>query len=53
MRLMASIREAVIEDRLPQFIRDFMKKAFPDEAYPTWVVEALTRVNVDLRAPSA
>lgn len=53
MRLMASIREAVIEDKLPQFIRQFMKKAYPDEEYPTWVVEALNKVNVDLRAPSA
>lgn len=53
MRLMASIRAAVVEDRLPLFIKEFMKKAYPDEKYPSWVVDALAKVNVQLEASTA
>ncbi|XP_022653849.1 queuine tRNA-ribosyltransferase catalytic subunit 1-like isoform X2 [Varroa jacobsoni] len=48
MRLMASIREAIIEDRLPEFIKDFMGKAYPDKNYPSWVVDALKAAHVTL-----
>ncbi|XP_003741429.1 queuine tRNA-ribosyltransferase catalytic subunit 1 [Galendromus occidentalis] len=52
MRLMSSIREAIIEDRFPQFIRKFMKKAYPNGIYPAWIVAALAKVNVNLSAGS-
>ena len=47
--LMRSIQRSILEARFPDFIRDFFKKMFPDEAYPDWAVEALRKVNVDLR----
>ncbi|KAJ2788002.1 Queuine tRNA-ribosyltransferase catalytic subunit 1 [Coemansia interrupta] len=47
MRLMRDIRRAVIEDRFPEFIRDFMQTRF-GKTVPRWVVEALQSVGVDL-----
>lgn len=50
MRLMASVRDAIMKDRLPEFIKSFMKKAYPKEDYPAWVVDALGKVKVHLAA---
>ncbi|XP_077987081.1 queuine tRNA-ribosyltransferase catalytic subunit 1-like [Glandiceps talaboti] len=48
MNLMRSIRESILEDRFPQFIKDYMKIAYPDGDYPQWVRESLASVNVHL-----
>ncbi|KAJ1842607.1 Queuine tRNA-ribosyltransferase catalytic subunit 1 [Coemansia sp. RSA 2703] len=47
MRLMRDIRRAIIEDRFPMFIREFMQMRF-GKTVPRWVVEALQSVGVDL-----
>ncbi|KAJ1818895.1 Queuine tRNA-ribosyltransferase catalytic subunit 1 [Coemansia sp. RSA 2598] len=47
MRLMRDIRRAIVEDRFPLFIREFMQTRF-GKTVPLWIVEALRSVNVDL-----
>ena len=48
--LMKNARAAIIEDSYPQFIKTFFGKfyAYEKQKYPTWAVDALRRVKVDL-----
>jgi len=50
LNLMRLIREAILEDRYPRFIRDFFGKLYAGkkEKYPEWAVGALRGVGVDL-----
>ncbi|KAJ2682826.1 Queuine tRNA-ribosyltransferase catalytic subunit 1 [Coemansia sp. RSA 1285] len=50
MRLMYGIRRAIICNRFPAFIRDFMKTRF-GKTVPLWIVDSLKSVNVDLTVP--
>ena len=49
---MASIRQAIMEDCYPQFVREFFRKTYNgDKAqYPQWAVGAMRGVGVDLLA---
>lgn len=48
--LMSSIREAIREDRFPEFIRESFKKLYEEEAkYPQWACDALLSVGVALK----
>lgn len=40
------IREAILEDRFAEFIREFMKTRFPE--IPEWIRKSLVRVGVEL-----
>ena len=52
LNLMREIREAIIEDRFPDYIRLFFSRLYPEkEKYPEWAVDALRRVGVDLTQP--
>lgn len=49
LRLMREIRESIIEDRFPAYIRQFFANLYSDKSdYPDWAVQALQRVGVDL-----
>lgn len=50
LNLMRQIREAILEDRYPQFLKDFFSKLYSGEKekYPAWAVDALKGVGVDL-----
>ncbi|TFJ98333.1 Cohesin subunit SA-3 [Platysternon megacephalum] len=49
LNLMRSIRESIVEQRFPQFVRDFMRTMYSSqEQYPPWAVEALASVNITL-----
>lgn len=48
LNLMRDIRTAVIEDRFPAFIREFMRQMYVDREVPQWIRDALKSVNVDL-----
>ncbi|XP_073174829.1 queuine tRNA-ribosyltransferase catalytic subunit 1 isoform X2 [Lepidochelys kempii] len=49
LNLMRSIRESIVEQRFPQFVRDFMRTMYGSrERYPPWAVEALASVNITL-----
>lgn len=51
MRLMNTMRDHIIAGTFADFVRTFMKGAFPDHRYPEWVVDALSAVNVALERP--
>ena len=46
---MRAVREAIVKDQYPAFIRTFMKKMYADEKYPQWAVDALASVGVNLK----
>ncbi|KAF2997281.1 hypothetical protein E8E14_005910 [Neopestalotiopsis sp. 37M] len=51
LHLMGDVRNAIIEDRYPAFLRQFFADLYSDKAqYPDWAVEALRGVGVDLLA---
>ena len=48
--LMASMRQAIVNDKFPQFIKSSFHKLFGDpQNYPQWAVDALRSVNVNLK----
>ncbi|QDZ21485.1 queuine tRNA-ribosyltransferase [Chloropicon primus] len=47
MQLMKGIRESIVDQRFPEFVRDFMKKLYPDGA-PEWVARALKAADIEL-----
>lgn len=49
LTLMRSVRQSIIEQRFPEFVKAFMKRMFASrEQYPSWAVEALQSVNIDV-----
>ena len=48
LRLMLRLRDAIIQDKLPAFIQDFMIGIYPDKNYPQWATNALGSVGVKL-----
>ena len=48
LNLMRQIREAVLADRFPDFVRGFMARLHPDGRYPPWAVNALAAVHITL-----
>lgn len=50
LELMGRIREAVVQDRYPEFLRGYFDKMYGGEKQkiPSWAVEALKGVGVDL-----
>lgn len=49
LNLMRQVREAILEDRYPAFVRQFFGSLYErKEEYPSWAVEALSGVGVDL-----
>jgi queuine tRNA-ribosyltransferase len=50
LNLMRLVREAILEDRYPQFVKGFFSKLYNGEKdrYPAWAVTALHGVGVDL-----
>ncbi|KAL5415876.1 hypothetical protein PMIN06_000699 [Paraphaeosphaeria minitans] len=49
LNLMRLVREAILEDRYPAFLRSFFAKLYDDKSkYPEWAVGALKGVGVDL-----
>lgn len=49
LTLMRRVREAILADRYPAFLREFFAKLYDDKSkYPEWAVTALRGVGVDL-----
>lgn len=49
LQLMREIRQSIIEDRFPAYIREFFAGLYEDKTqYPEWAVDALKMVGVDL-----
>lgn len=52
LTLMGRVRQAILEDRYPAFIREFFSKIYQGDKskYPEWAVGALKGVGMDLLA---
>ncbi|KOB75115.1 Queuine tRNA-ribosyltransferase [Operophtera brumata] len=48
MRLMRTMRENIEKGTFPQFVRNFVYELYPDKKYPTWVVNSLSSVGINL-----
>ena len=49
LSLMSAAREAIIEDRYPQFVKRFFKEFYGEKnKYPAWAVTALDGVGIQL-----
>ena len=49
LSLMGSVRDAILEDRYPQFLRQYFQRLYKHPSnIPEWVITALRRVHVDL-----
>jgi len=48
MDLMKSIRTAIMEDRYPQFVQEFMITQYPKKDYPGWAKDALEASGISL-----
>ena len=48
-RLTKQIRGAIMEQRFPAFVRDFVHKHYPAGDMPVWVIECLSEVGIDVR----
>ena len=47
---MSQARQAIKEDRYPQFVKDFFQTLYHGDSsrYPLWAVDALKTVAIDL-----
>lgn len=52
MRLSGQIRRAIIEQRYPSFVREYVAQQYPRGGVPDWVIEGcqLAGIELDLRA---
>ena len=48
LRLMASVRQAIKEDKYPQFVRGFLHDNYPEGNYPERAVNALQSVGISV-----
>ncbi|XP_064355325.1 queuine tRNA-ribosyltransferase catalytic subunit 1 [Dromaius novaehollandiae] len=49
LNLMRAVRESILAQRFPRFVRDFMRTMYGSrERYPAWAVEALASVGIPL-----
>lgn len=48
MRLMKDMRESIMQNRFPEFVKQFMREYFHDKPIPDWIKTALTKVNINL-----
>nr|ADD24307.1 Probable queuine tRNA-ribosyltransferase [Lepeophtheirus salmonis] len=49
LRLMTNMRDSIIEDKFPHFVKSFFERYYPNkESYPGWAVEALGAVGIAL-----
>lgn len=50
LKLMGAIRQAILEDRYPAFLRRFFSNLYDGDKtkYPEWAVGALRGVGMDL-----
>eukprot|EP01112_Ceratiomyxa_fruticulosa_P012015 TRINITY_DN3308_c0_g1_i2.p1 TRINITY_DN3308_c0_g1~~TRINITY_DN3308_c0_g1_i2.p1 ORF type:complete len:394 (-),score=64.92 TRINITY_DN3308_c0_g1_i2:35-1216(-) len=48
MNLMRRIREAIINNTFPDFVKNFMYGVYPKKDYPSWVFDSLAFVGINL-----
>jgi len=45
---MGQVRDAILKDEYPAFLKGFFKEYYADGKYPRWILDALNSVGVDL-----
>jgi queuine tRNA-ribosyltransferase len=45
---MSRIRQAIIEQRFPDFIKEFVANYYQDKDIPQWITNSLKTVNIEL-----
>jgi queuine tRNA-ribosyltransferase len=45
---MRRARNAILEDRYPEFVRNFFAEYFADKGVPDWAVDALKGVGIEI-----
>lgn len=48
MHLMKDMRESIMQDRFPEFVKQFMYEYFRNKPIPDWIKTALAKVNINL-----
>jgi queuine tRNA-ribosyltransferase len=48
LNLMLRLRQSIIDERFPEFVKDFMKTMFPNENYPEWTIDALEEAGIQV-----
>jgi queuine tRNA-ribosyltransferase len=48
LSLMQSARTAILQDEYPAFVKTFFDRYFHDKGAPSWAVDALKGVGIDL-----
>lgn len=48
MRLMRTMRENLQKGTFPEFVKDFMSEVYPNKDYPTWIVNSLKSVGINV-----
>ncbi|KAK3087123.1 hypothetical protein FSP39_002020 [Pinctada imbricata] len=48
LNLMRQVHQSIVDDKFPEFIRDFFLCLYPQKNFPSWAVDALKSVNVHL-----
>ncbi|CAK1603315.1 unnamed protein product [Parnassius mnemosyne] len=48
MHLMRTMRENIINGTFVQFVKNFMSEVFPNYNYPTWIINSLKSVGINL-----
>ncbi|KAG8816110.1 hypothetical protein FRC17_000461 [Serendipita sp. 399] len=47
-RLVGQARDAIMQDKYPQYLKEFFREYFGTSGYPRWCIDALKSVGVDL-----
>ena len=45
---MGEVRQAIIEDRFPVFVKEFFAKLYGKKGNPQWAIDALKGVNIEI-----
>jgi queuine tRNA-ribosyltransferase len=48
LSLMRRVRNAILEDRYPEFCREFFAMYFGEKGAPGWAIEALKGVRIEV-----
>lgn len=48
MQLMRSMRENIEKGTFPDFVKKFVKELHPDMKIPSWIINSLASVGIDV-----
>ncbi|XP_050362340.1 queuine tRNA-ribosyltransferase catalytic subunit isoform X2 [Nymphalis io] len=49
MRLMRTMRKNIENGTFPKFVKEFFSEVYPDNNYPTWIVNSLHSVGINIK----